>query len=754
MWPFGQRTKKQELKRVQPVHEPGRIAMVAQNLSVANILVCIGFIVLISMIVIMGGQVMPWRLSQKPMQDIRVRTAFQVLDLQSTEKARQQARESTPNYYKLNSSFLEQVEQELTGLYTNLQAVQEVKSLSKDKKFLFEKKWKISPKQLASIKKAISKISPETFRKQILDFRKTLIRSNFIEVMPTKYRKANVVVLIDPKEKIRRKTDKWVFTKNSDSTRKLISDGVKVFSPELREVIKNYLLADFKPVWLFDKAHTDKQRLLRYTSDANLKYQKYQAGVVLVERNHAIGKPELRLLELEHNAYWKSIEPQKKIVADAGTATLLAIIMLGLWIYCFKFQRRAVHNWSRTLALSSSILFMVALARIGNLSGLNNYTTVFEVVLLGMVMTIAYNQRFALTVTVGLICLLMITLNGDVSLLLTLLAGGVTAIITLDEIRSRSKIIEVATASAAISFAVIWASQLADFQDMVFILRNALSAAGGALLAGFIVQGILPLIEQLFQISTSMTLLEWSDPSKPLLKRLAIEVPGTFNHSLLLGSLAESAAESVGGNGLLARVGSYYHDIGKLTKPEYFVENQPSVDFTRHKELTPAMSLLIIIGHVKDGLELAKDYGLPKILHQFIAEHHGTTLVEYFYHQASQQDKEVSDVEFRYPGPKPHSKESAIIMMADSVESATRALSEPTAGRIESTVHNVIQKKLEDGQFDECYLTLREIHIIEQSLTKTLCSIYHSRIKYPSQTETESEKGTSETTSVKVAKGS
>ncbi len=759
MWPFKRKNKKGEIKRVQPVREPGKIATIRQKFSLVSLIIAITFTAATSAVIILGGQVMYWRLGQKPRQDIRVRRAFKELDVQATEKARLQAKESTPNYYRLNKSFLKQIDQDLTKFYTDIKAINNFKSLPEKKRKHIIAKWKINAKTFDKLRKDILKISPEQFRANIKKLKQALINSNFIEVMPAEYRTVNIVILSDPDLNIHKRTDKWQFIKNKQAVKQFIDNAVKVIDPPLRPIVRNYLVDNFKPIWLFDKAQTDKQRQIRYESDENLRYEKFQPGIVLVPRDQEIGKRDLHLLELEHQAYWKSIEPRKKLLAYSGIIITVFLITMALWVYCYKFQPKAIQNWARSLALAITLFAMVSLARIASLAGLNDYCSVFGVVFIGIVMTIAYEQRFALMTVATLTALLMIALHGNVSLFLTLLSAGTTAVITLDEIRTRSKLIEVATASAAISFAVVWSSQLADYQEVSFIIRNAISAAGGALLAGFVVQGILPMIEQIFQIATSMTLLEWSDPSKPLLRRLALEVPGTFNHSLLIGSLAESAAEAIGANGLLARVGAYYHDIGKINKPQYFVENQPSKDFSKHKDLTPAMSLLVIIGHVKDGLELAKEYNLPKILHQFIAEHHGTTVVEYFYHQAAKQaqesGQEISDIEFRYPGPKPHSKESAILMLADSVEGATRALSEPTAGRIEATVHQIIQKKIADGQLDECELTLRDLHIIEESMIKSLCSIYHSRIKYPSQEKTDNsqEEQQSQAPATKVAKG-
>jgi putative nucleotidyltransferase with HDIG domain len=233
-----------------------------------------------------------------------------------------------------------------------------------------------------------------------------------------------------------------------------------------------------------------------------------------------------------------------------------------------------------------------------------------------------------------------------------------------------------------------------------------------------------------------MTLLELADGGQPLLRRLAMEAPGTYNHSLQVATLAEAAAEAIGANSLLCRVGSYYHDVGKINKADYFIENQQPGGQSRHLNLSPSVSLLIIIGHVKDGVELAREYNLPTSFFPFIQQHHGTTLVEFFYHQACTKNQSdgpaISEAQYRYPGPKPRSKEVAIVMLADAVESAARSLSEATGARVEALVHELSMKRLLDGQFDECDLTMRELELIERSMMKTLLAIYHGRIAYPS----------------------
>jgi putative nucleotidyltransferase with HDIG domain len=233
-------------------------------------------------------------------------------------------------------------------------------------------------------------------------------------------------------------------------------------------------------------------------------------------------------------------------------------------------------------------------------------------------------------------------------------------------------------------------------------------------------------------------LLELGDASHPLLRQLAQRAPGTYNHSINVAAIAEAAADAIGAHGLLTRVGAYFHDIGKIFKPNYFVENQGQGG-NRHESLQPAMSTLVIIAHVKDGADLARQHKLPKPIIDFIEQHHGTTLVEYFFREAtkrSQQDpngEEVSETTFRYPGPKPQTLEAAVLMLADAVESASRSLVEPTSSRIHNLVDEIAMKKLLDRQFDECGLTLKQLDLIKSSLVKSLNAIYHGRVKYPGQ---------------------
>ena len=264
-----------------------------------------------------------------------------------------------------------------------------------------------------------------------------------------------------------------------------------------------------------------------------------------------------------------------------------------------------------------------------------------------------------------------------------------------------------------------------------------------AVFAGIIGFLLLPLLEMVFDVVTDVSLLELSDLNHPLIRRMMVQAPGTYHHSLVVSSLAENACEQIGAHPLLARVGCYFHDIGKLKRPTYFGENQTHQN--KHDHLTPYMSSLILIGHIRDGVELAKEHSIPEKVLSFINQHHGTTLISYFFEQAKSdtEDQSVNQERFRYPGPKPQTKESAIVMLADSVEAAARTLPQHSHGKIEGLVKKIIENKLNDeNQLDESDLTLKDIEKIESTFVRVLTSMYHGRVDYPGKLSNQPKGGT------------
>lgn len=420
---------------------------------------------------------------------------------------------------------------------------------------------------------------------------------------------------------------------------------------------------------------------------------------------------------------------------------LMFVLSMALGLYVFSYEPVVVKDHRRGAVLLILMLLMLGGIRLIAEQGWSCYFILSPVMALAIMMTIAYSQRFALGVGAILILMAIVALRDNlagvhegVALLLTTGSGMGITVLGLNEIRSRTKLIRVSGFTAIGVFAIVWCLGYWQQLDGRVIFHNSIISVVSAIAIGFVMEGLLSWIEKLFGTATNMTLLDYTEANKPLLRRLAVEAPGTFNHSWQIGMMAEAAADAIGANGLLCRVGSYYHDIGKLNKPRFFVENQGDA-FNQHKGLSPTMSKMIIIGHVKDGLEMAQEYKLPRILQQFIESHHGTTLVEFFYYQASKAEEEkgrsLDESDFRYPGPKPQNRETGIVMLCDAVEGATRALNEPTPMRIENVVNTLLMKRLLDGQFNECDLTMRELRLIEASLVKTLCGMYHGRIAYP-----------------------
>jgi len=343
----------------------------------------------------------------------------------------------------------------------------------------------------------------------------------------------------------------------------------------------------------------------------------------------------------------------------------------------------------------------------------------------------------------------------DASLLVISLISGFTAVYLTLQVRRRGQLIRagvgvgVAIWLSSLTFGMIGPINLFPPMDNdwgMIGLQSAL-ALGNGIVTAMIVGGALPMLEHLFQITTDVSWLELSDLNHPLLRRMTIEAPGTYHHSLVVANLAEAAAEKIGANATLCRVCAYFHDVGKLVKPEYFTEN---MNFERnpHDDLAPTMSALIIIAHVKEGVDLALKHGLNQQIIDVIQEHHGTSLVYYFYQRALQQQEdaraggkimnireedipEVREESFRYSGPKPQTKESAIVSLADIVESASRSLEKPTPQKIEQLVNELIEERIADGQLDECDLTLGELRVIAERFRFTLMTMLHTRIAYP-----------------------
>ncbi len=488
------------------------------------------------------------------------------------------------------------------------------------------------------------------------------------------------------------------------------------------------------PTLSYEEGYTTKLRANAHAAVSDV-YETYRKGELLVDQGQEIREEQLLLLREEHDVANKQRDWTDRARRAGAVLVLSAAMFLLIGYYIHRHEPKIAGDLGRIASICGLSVVALGVAR---LLTMQPCAELAPVAIAAMILAIAYNPFFALMVTFALSLLTSVAMDVGIGHFLILMGGTSVGVLCLHEVRTRTKLIKVG-ALMAVGYAVLtWATGLWHEQPLGMIAVDSLWRGGWGLMAGFVLGGMLPFVENGFGIVTGISLLELGDITHPLLQELVRRAPGTHNHSIAVGTIAEAAAERIGANALLVRIGAYFHDIGKMLKPHYFVENQAGAT-NRHANLAPAMSTLIIIGHVKDGVDLGRQHHLPEPIIDLIEQHHGTTLVEYFFNEATKRSganpdgASVLEGAFRYPGPRPQSKEAAILMISDAVESASRTLSEPTPGRIEGLVRDLINKRLHDGQFDECGLTLREISEIRESLIKSLIGIYHGRVKYPEQ---------------------
>jgi putative nucleotidyltransferase with HDIG domain len=710
---------------------------------------------------------MPWRLMQRVDRDILARADFEITDPLKTAELRQEARAAVPLIYVGNEAPLNAIQGRLLELLEMARSADQFEAFFAeaakrkwDAKYLKVEVYRILRDNYATndkgaaewgelAKSLVKQLQSEAIVDQVdpgprQAGHKSQLRSVGkppVEVPTITLQVATPVSIQDAADK----TAKAVFHE----------ERLQPLRPIVEAAVFDSLVSNpnnkptCTPLWRYDaSATTEAQRLAEQSVPPVV--HEFKASDKLVPAGSVLSVPQLDLLKSEHQAYLRaqstdSFLRQKKLCFQFGIAGIVLLITLGLAAYASLYESRTFQMPARTLGLAALLLFMVGAARLIEMAewpyDLPVEFSVGLVMIAAALLTIAFGQRFAFGSSTALAVLVTMASRSDFGLFLTLLAAAGITVFLLKEVRTRSKVILVGSLAGLGALLTSVSVGFMAGEDIRYALIHAAVAGFAALVAGFVVQGILPQFERVFGIATSMTLLEWCDAGRPLLRLLAQNAPGTYSHSIMISQMAEEAAEAVNARGLLARVGALYHDVGKVSKPDYYVENQEA-RINRHDRLSPTMSMLIILGHVKDGIEMARAYGLPRVLHPFIAEHHGTTVVRYFHQAACEAesrtkrfcDRDVPESEFRYPGPKPGSKECAILMLCDGCEGAVRALSEPTPGRIESAVHQVVMDRLNDGQFDHCDISLRELKLVERSLVKSLVGIHHSRIKYPERT--------------------
>ncbi len=537
----------------------------------------------------------------------------------------------------------------------------------------------------------------------------------------------------------------------------LMSDGSRLKANLLRDLpreMQNTAFVDHLFNWLYpqlkdtlreDKSATEAVRT-QAVAAVGKQYDDFVPGQVLVEAGDNLQQRDVDLLRAEHRAAMNLRDPARRILRFHAVFFSILTLLSISWVVVRRFERRRPKTPKAFLSLMAGLVLTVLLAKI-----LEGYTItgidwfILSILLFVMIVSIMYSCELAIVYAALVALILALGTGSGIDFLVVLLTVSVTAGLQLGRLRSRRKLVVVSVVAGMVAAVLTLALGLFDglHWETPLILNAGINLLA-ACMAGLIMTGLLPFLEEPFGILSDMSLLELGDVSHPLLQTMTRLAPATYGHSMQVATIAETAAESIGARGLLTRVGAYFHDIGKIMKPEYYSENQTGGQ-NIHDTLQPQVSTIVVIAHVKDGSDLARQHHLPQPLIDLIEQHHGTTLVSFFYGRAAsnagKDDSPVEESTFRYPGPKPQSKEAAILMIADSCESACRSMgAAATPGKIENKVRVIIKQKLDDGQFDESGLTLLELKTIENSVIKSVIAAMHGRIKYPGQEAEEAAK--------------
>lgn len=696
---------------------------------------------------------LPYHLGDVPSREIIARTEFKLYDDDATQEAKRQARTTAIAIYEHNPQPLEQLRAKVENDVTQLVAA---KSYDEAKEIWNQYRLQLAEgtpqpteeerqQRFQKFREALSTEGAlETFKASLSEALAPLMKSGILEKLPPEHDANAERIAIRPVGNVG-------FEVEVPISEVLVENAASALQKSLQQKM---------PLEVADRIFAELKRRLSETETLKLnleatrevqakavaavedQFKVIPAGEVLARVKDetgatlAIDAATLEKLEKEHATELAQRPFSAKLARSLAVIGMYVALYTLCGYYIYRREPRIINDLGRMATLLALVVATVSLMVVTSHDEWR--VELIPLMLFGMTVAIAYQQEIALLLSAAVTLISVVALGHALSDAVVLLATTAGAILLLGRVRSRSKLLSVGFLAGGVAALTTIGVGTLEGEPILLTLKTALLWSIWAMIAGSLMTCILPMVEKIFSVQTDLSLIELGDPSHQLLQELIRRAPGTYNHSITVASLAEAAAEAIGARSLLVRVGAYFHDIGKMLKPGYFAENQGQGD-NRHRSLVPAMSTLVIIAHVKDGADLARQNKIPEPIIDFIQQHHGTTLVEYFYRQASESRKtdpngsDVDESSFRYPGPKPQTKEAGILMLADAVESASRVLVEPTPARIESLVEDISRKRLLDGQFDECGLTLEEVRKINDSLVKSLTAVYHGRVKYPDQ---------------------
>jgi putative nucleotidyltransferase with HDIG domain len=548
---------------------------------------------------------------------------------------------------------------------------------------------------------------------------------------------ARITMIMRGKESSRNPHDFRNMEQSWEGVQKVLSSNYFERDPRLQQLAEDISKAVMIPNLIYS-AELTENRKAEARNVVPISVGKVFKNERIVDANTRVTpqiKQKLNSLEKEYIRKGYGESAANQATTFIGKMMLSAFLLFFFFAY-LQTYRSQIYNDIKLIALVGVIIIMhLALAHlIVYKLGWSEFFVPMSIA--AMIFTVVFDGRIAFIIMVTLTLLTGIILSNNIPFIVANLFVSSLTIYTVRRLRSRSQILWSILAVTSGYVAVIAVFQMIKFSSWESVMEHMIFATANGILSPLLSYGLLVLIERVFKITTNLTLLELLDFNNKLLSKLAMKAPGTFKHSIDVGNLAVAAAEAVGANSLLARVGAYYHDIGKAEKPEYFIENQLR-GTNKHEKLSPRLSATVIVAHVKDGIKLADENRLPSIVADFIPMHHGRTRVEFFYQQALERaketDSEINEADFRYPGPRPNSKETGILMIAEAVEAASRSLKSPNPQRIEALMDTIIESRIKSGELINCPLTFRDLEIIKGAMMPVLTGSMHERVEYPGQ---------------------
>ncbi len=696
----------------------------------------IGLFIFLASVAVISWRGMPIRIpsvGQISERDVIATTEFSFPDRARTEGEREAAVNRQPFAYRVDRSVLEKKSALVEDIFDRLPSPG-VSPRPAVPGFVFASPGRALPGLADSLfppalKESVLAVLEELYRPGILsaEIKKTLLNTRQEEIVVAgreERGEARVSLAGHPSE---------------DTARRRAAAELRRLLPAAAPVVNGLSASLVEPNLVFDPERSAELR-----DSARRSVTTIMTGVArgekIIRQGEEVRPRDIQKLRSYQEELYRIQPPISFIYYTLGIGFLILLFYLVTVFFLHRYHRAVLESNSRLLLIATVIVLVLLFSRglrqvawylpPGLMEGVRYLSPVaFGALLLALLVGV----RLALFFTVILSLQTALIQGGGEGYLLVGIIGGMAAVLGLSFARRRRDLFRAGGLAAVSGALAIVALGLAEGTAPPVVANQAAGAAGSGFLSALVALVALGIFEPLFRISSNIGLLELSDLNHPLLKTLMFRAPGTYHHSLMVATLAEGAARAVSANPLLARVSSYFHDIGKTVKPEYFAENEPPGG-SRHDRLIPSMSSLILIAHVKEGVALARRHKLDRRIRAIIEQHHGTGLISYFYDRAErslQLNFNLLEKEFRYPGPRPQSREAAIVMLADAAEAASVALERPTPVRLEALVRDIIHERFADGQLDECDLTLTHLKKIELTLSRILAARYHSRVKYP-----------------------